>query len=129
MRLKLDPEARVITTAWVKDSGLGDYASDGQRSQCSFTTPITIERGVMAGDKPNSFIEFLMNQDVVLDLLVEMFEPKEGAEEREALLDESIEQTINPHQIWRALLETEGEQRQNWSCAALTSLRASRAAG
>ncbi|MDC6657672.1 hypothetical protein OEZ74_25705, partial [Leclercia adecarboxylata] len=40
------------------------------------------------------------------------FEPKEGAEEHEALLDESIEQTINPHQIWRALLETEGEQRQ-----------------
>ncbi|MCY1271460.1 ATP-dependent RecD-like DNA helicase [compost metagenome] len=112
LRLKLDPEARVITTAWVKDSGLGDYASDGQRSQCSFTTPITVERGVMAGDKPNSFIEFLMNQDVVLDLLVEMFEPKEGVEESEALLDESIEQTISPHQIWRTLLESEGEQRQ-----------------
>ena len=112
LRLKLDPEARVITTAWVKDSGLGDYASDGQRSQCSFTTPITVERGVMAGDKPNSFIEFLMNQDVVLDLLVEMFEPKEGVEESETLLDESIEQTISPHQIWRTLLESEGEQRQ-----------------
>lgn len=112
LRLKLDPEARVITTAWVKDSGLGDYASDGQRSQCSFTTPITVERGVMAGDKPNSFIEFLMSQDVVLDILVEMFERKEDVEESEALLNETIEQTVSPHQIWRTLLESEGEQRQ-----------------
>jgi serine/threonine protein kinase len=112
LRLKLDPETRLITTAWLKDSGLGDYASDGQRSQLSFTTPITVERGVMAVDKPNSFIEFLMNQDVVLDLLVEMFEPKECVEESEPLADENIVQTISPHHIWRALLDTEGEQRQ-----------------
>lgn len=112
LRLKLDPESRSITTVWIKDSGLGDYASDGQRSHCSFTIPITIERGVIAVDKPNSFIEFLMSQDAVLDLLVEMFEPKDGTQESESLADESIVQTVNPHQIWRTLLETEGEQRQ-----------------
>ncbi|NAP04677.1 hypothetical protein B1F73_04115 [Pseudomonas syringae] len=112
LRLKLDPETRIITTAWIKDSGLGDYASDGQRSQCSFTTPITVERGIMGIDKPNSFIEFLMNLDVVLDLLVDMFEPKEDVREDESLVEGSIEQTISPHQIWRALLDTEGEQRQ-----------------
>ncbi|MFJ2689418.1 AAA domain-containing protein [Pseudomonas sp. NPDC087336] len=112
LRVILDPEARILTAAWIKDSGLGDYASDGQRSQCSFTTPITVERGVMDSGKPNSFIEFLMNQDAVLDLLVEMFESKEGAQDGEAHSEKSIEQTIKPFHIWQTLLETEGEQRQ-----------------
>lgn len=111
LRFTLDPEARLITTAWVMDSGLGDYASNGQRSQCSFTTPITIERGTMALDKPNSLIEFLMNQDVVLDLLVEMIASQGGVKENNPF-DEDIEQTFSPRQIWQALVESEGEQRQ-----------------
>lgn len=108
----LNPELRQITAAWTADSGLNEYAQAAQRAAFSFTQPISIERGIPQPGKPNSFIEFLMAQDVVLDLLEDMFGQTKGELEDQAELDNSVGQTVKPHHIWKALLETEGEQRQ-----------------
>lgn len=107
----LNPEQRDVTAAWISDSDLGEYAQAAQRSQYSFTTPISIERGTVATGERNFFIDFLMRQDAVLDLLVEMSttgvdEPAEDDEQHSG-----VKQTVQPHQIWQALLSTEGEKR------------------
>lgn len=107
----LNPEQRNISAAWISDSGLSDYANAAQRAQHSFTTPISIERGLMPTDKPNSFIEFMMNQDAVLDLLEDMFGTKEIEQTEDDSSQKAIEQTVRPHQIWQALMDAEGAQR------------------
>ncbi len=107
----LNPEQRKISAAWIVDSGLNDYAQAAQRAQCTFTTPVSVERGLMPTDKPNSFIEFLMNQDAVLDLLEDMFGTKQIEESEDETPQKTEEQTVKPHHIWKTLMDTEGEQR------------------
>lgn len=107
----LNPERRKISAAWINDSGLNEYAHAAQRAQYSFTTPISVERGLMPTDKPNSFIEFMMNQDAVLDLLEDMFGTKEIEQADDDSPQKTVEQTVKPHHIWQALMDTEGEQR------------------
>lgn len=107
----LNPEQRCISAAWVNDSGLNEYAQAAQRANISFTTPVSIQRGVQPAGKANSFIEFLMGQDAVLDLLEVMFATPEGAVEDSEETPSSVEQTVKPSQIWKALLDAEGEQR------------------
>mgnify|MGYP003629453256 FL=1 len=107
----LNPENRNISGAWITHSGLNDYANAAQRAQYSFTTPISVERGFMPTDKPNSFIEFMMGQDAVLDLLEDMFGTEEEELAEDDTLQKCVEQTVKPHHIWHALMETEGEQR------------------
>lgn len=108
----LNPINRMITAAWVKESGLGDYASAAQHAQCCLTIPITVERGIISTDEPNSFIEFIMGQEVIFDLLAEISEPKNINPINDVPPFESIEQTIKPFQIWQMLMDTEEEQRQ-----------------
>ncbi|MAR93435.1 MAG: hypothetical protein CMI03_03270 [Oceanospirillaceae bacterium] len=107
----INPEQRKITSAWIKDSGLSDYAHAAQRAQYSFITPISVERGIVPTNKPNSFIEFMMSQDAVLDLLEDMFGTKEIEHDKGESPQETVEQTVKPHHIWQTLMETEGEQR------------------
>lgn len=111
LNVMLNPEQRRISAAWINDSGLNDYAQAAQRAIHSFTTPISVERGIMPAGKPNSFIEFLMGQDAVLDLLEEMFGPAEQELSEPVELEGGVEQTVKPHQIWQALMDSEGEQR------------------
>lgn len=107
----LNPEQRKISVAWINDSGLNEYAHAAQRAQSTFTTPVSVERGLIPTDKPNSFIEFLMSQDAVLDLLEDMFGTKEIELAEDDSPQKTVEQTVKPHHIWQALMDTEGEQR------------------
>lgn len=107
----LNPELRKISAAWITDSGLGEYAQAAQRASISFTTPITVERGVQPAGKPNSFIEFMMSQDALLDILEEMFATPDDVAEEAQEAQAGVEQTIKPSHIWKALLDAEGEHR------------------
>jgi serine/threonine protein kinase len=107
----LNPEMRKITAAWITDSGLNEYAQEAHRADFSFSTPVTVERGDVADNKPNNFLEFLMRQDAVLDLLEDMFSVKEVEQITDAEPREYSGQTVKPHEVWQALMEAEGEQR------------------
>lgn len=106
-----NPEQRRITAAWINETGLNEYAQAAHRAHLSFVTPVSVERGLMPANKPNSFIEFIMSQDVVLDLLEEMFGSNVGEDENALELHDGVTQTIKPHHIWKVLMDTEGEQR------------------
>lgn len=78
----------------------------------------------MADNKPNNFLEFLMRQDAVLDLLEDMFSVKEVEQITDAEPREYSGQTVKPHEVWQALMEAEGEQRLKVECEALMSMKA-----
>ncbi|QOD00825.1 AAA domain-containing protein [Pseudomonas putida] len=107
----LNPESRQIMAAWITDSGLNEYAQAAQRPALSFTQPISVERGIPPVGKTNNFLEFLMDQDAVLDILEEMFGSTEQEVSEPVALEEGVEQTVKPSRIWQALMDTEGEQR------------------
>ncbi|OYT85820.1 MAG: hypothetical protein CFE50_00235 [Pseudomonas sp. PGPPP4] len=110
LRFRINPEKRFITTAWIEETSLHEYAQAAFRAAATFTRPVMIQRGLTPHNLPDSLLNFVLNQDDVIDLLDEMF----GLDEEGTLdLDESetVAQTIKPHHIWQALLKTEGEQR------------------
>ncbi|HCL4203869.1 TPA: NERD domain-containing protein [Pseudomonas aeruginosa] len=104
-----DPVRETLSSAWLSDVSFSDYISAGHKAQVSFTQPIAIQKGVSTKANEEAFVRFLLSQEPVQGFL----KKSEQVADEEVVDDEcatSVDQTVRPSAIWKAMLETEGDQ-------------------
>ncbi|WP_410951736.1 AAA domain-containing protein [Pseudomonas sp. S1(2024)] len=111
LSFNFDPVSEALSSAWLADVSFGEYISAGQKAQATFVQPIAIQKGISTKANEEAFVRFLLEQEPVQTLLkkAEEGEDEEGCAFSETC-DDSVDQTIRPTAIWRAMLETEGDQ-------------------
>jgi tRNA A-37 threonylcarbamoyl transferase component Bud32 len=112
LNINFDPQKRTVQSMWISDISLSDYISSSQKSQHTFTTPVTVTRGIAPQKSPDPIAEFVLGIDAVLTLLESAAHEEAEVEELLPVAGESINQTIKPSAIWKTLLTTEGDQRR-----------------
>lgn len=109
LSFNFDPIRETLSSAWLSDVSFSDYISAGHKAQASFTQPIAIQKGVSTKANDEAFVRFLLNQEPVQGFLNkndEVASEEVGGDECDAFFN----QTVRPSAIWKAMLETEGDQ-------------------
>ncbi|MBC3227475.1 AAA domain-containing protein [Serratia fonticola] len=101
-----NPNDRSLNNISLRDASMTEYVSASNKSDFTFNNPISIVRGLPIQKQPDPNIEFITRIDAVLTLLM-----PDTIEETTTSFIEDIDDSISPSTIWKAFLETEGEQR------------------
>ncbi|MGS1401192.1 hypothetical protein I5G39_035575 (plasmid) [Pseudomonas aeruginosa] len=109
LSFNFDPVRETLSSAWLSDVSFSDYISAGHKAQATFTQPIAIQKGISTKATEEAFVRFLLNQEPVQSFLKKSDEV-EGEEVVEDECDAFVDQTVRPFTIWKAMLETEGDQ-------------------
>ena len=111
LSFNFDPVSEALSSAWLADVSFSEYISAGQKAQATLVQPIAIQKGISTKANEEAFVRFLLEQEPVQTFLkkAEEVEDEEGCAVSDTC-DESVDQTIRPTAIWRAMLETEGDQ-------------------
>ncbi|MGL6475805.1 AAA domain-containing protein [Aeromonas hydrophila] len=101
-----DPECQALSSAWLSDVSFSDYISAGYKAQATFNQPISIERGISTKATEEAFVRFLLSLEPVQNYLKKSDEVIVVDDE----FDDFTDQMVRPSAIWKAMLETEGNQ-------------------
>ena len=109
LAFNFDPVHQTLSSPWLSDVSFSDYISAGHKAQATFVQPIVVQKGISTKATDEAFVRFLLSQEPVQSFLKKP-EPVSGEEESGEESDEFADQNIRPSAIWKAMLETEGDQ-------------------